>query len=171
MPLSRKKWVVSKFVKYFKIRWFCVEKVKIEALKGKIFNFIANNEYYKAFPSACDRNIEQNFEKKLKIWFWGVSKIRHLTIYLISIYKDLYSFNNTCNRHHWMKVISLTRIRNCVIFLYRDIPYERGWLFSVNQCFDLYFITEFECKLKVKLSSTGLGLAWQTQQTNLIFYL
>ena len=30
---------VSKCVKYVKIGWFCVEKVRIEALKGKIFNF------------------------------------------------------------------------------------------------------------------------------------
>ena len=44
---------VSKFVKYFKIRWFCVEKVKIEALKGKIFNFNENNEHHKVYPSAC----------------------------------------------------------------------------------------------------------------------
>jgi hypothetical protein len=33
---------VSKCVKYVKIRWFCVEKVRIEALKGKIFNFNEN---------------------------------------------------------------------------------------------------------------------------------
>jgi hypothetical protein len=51
---SKKKWVVSKFVKYFKIRWFCVEKVKIEALKGKIFNFNENNENHKVSPSAKD---------------------------------------------------------------------------------------------------------------------
>jgi hypothetical protein len=36
--IYRKKWVVSKCVKYVKIRWFCIEKVRIEALKGKIFN-------------------------------------------------------------------------------------------------------------------------------------
>jgi hypothetical protein len=30
-----------------KIRWFCVEKVKIESLKGKIFNFNENNENHK----------------------------------------------------------------------------------------------------------------------------
>jgi hypothetical protein len=39
--------------KYFKMRWFCVEKVKIEALKGKIFNFNENNEIHKVYPSAC----------------------------------------------------------------------------------------------------------------------
>jgi hypothetical protein len=37
--IYRKKWVVSKCVKYVKIRWFCVEKVRIEALKGEIFHF------------------------------------------------------------------------------------------------------------------------------------
>ena len=44
---------VSKFVKYFKIRWFFVEKVKIEALKGKMFNFNENNENHKVYTSAC----------------------------------------------------------------------------------------------------------------------
>ena len=64
---SRKKWVVSKFVKYFKIRWFCVEKVKIEALKGKIFNFNENNENHKVYPSACGSGVTWNLKKdKLK---------------------------------------------------------------------------------------------------------
>ena len=31
-------------IKNVKIRWFCAEKVRIEALKGKIFNFNENNE-------------------------------------------------------------------------------------------------------------------------------
>jgi hypothetical protein len=31
-----------------------VEKVRIEALKGKIFNFNENNENHKVYPSACD---------------------------------------------------------------------------------------------------------------------
>ena len=44
-------WVVSKFVKYFKIRLFCVEKVKIEALKGKIFNFNENSENHKVYQT------------------------------------------------------------------------------------------------------------------------
>jgi hypothetical protein len=35
-----------------KIRWFCVEKVNIEALKGKLFNFNENNENHKVYPSA-----------------------------------------------------------------------------------------------------------------------
>jgi hypothetical protein len=48
-------WVVSKFVKYVKIRWFCVEKVRIEALKGKIFNFNENNENHKLYCSRCLR--------------------------------------------------------------------------------------------------------------------
>ena len=30
------------------------KKVKIEALKGKIFNFNENNENHKVYPSACD---------------------------------------------------------------------------------------------------------------------
>ena len=34
--------------------WFCVEKVKIDTLKGKIFNFNENNENHKVYPSACD---------------------------------------------------------------------------------------------------------------------
>jgi hypothetical protein len=33
--------------------WFCIEKVKIEALKVKIFNLIENNENHKVYPSAC----------------------------------------------------------------------------------------------------------------------
>jgi hypothetical protein len=37
--IYRKKWLVSRCIKYVKIRWFCVEKVRIEALSGKIFNF------------------------------------------------------------------------------------------------------------------------------------
>jgi hypothetical protein len=52
------KLVVSKFVKYFKIRWFCEEKVKIKALKGKLFNFNENNENHKVYPSACDSSYE-----------------------------------------------------------------------------------------------------------------
>jgi hypothetical protein len=34
----------QKCVKYVKIKWFCIEKVRVEALKGKIFNFKENNE-------------------------------------------------------------------------------------------------------------------------------
>ena len=49
-----KKIVVSKCVKYVKIRWFCAEKVIIEALKGKTFNFNENNENHRVYPSACD---------------------------------------------------------------------------------------------------------------------
>ena len=45
--------IISKFVKYFKIKWFCVEKVKIEALKGKIFNVNEKNENNKVYPSVC----------------------------------------------------------------------------------------------------------------------
>jgi hypothetical protein len=30
------------------------EKVRIEALKGKIFNFNENNENHRVYPSACD---------------------------------------------------------------------------------------------------------------------
>jgi hypothetical protein len=41
-----------------KIRWFCIEKVKIEALKGKLFNFNENNENHKVYPSACDSSYE-----------------------------------------------------------------------------------------------------------------
>ena len=33
--------------------WFCVGKVRIEALKGKIFNFNENNENHRVYPSAC----------------------------------------------------------------------------------------------------------------------
>ena len=46
--------VVFICVKYVKIRWFCVEKVRIEALKGKIFNFNENKENHRVYPSACD---------------------------------------------------------------------------------------------------------------------
>jgi len=35
------------------MRWFCAEKVRIEALKGKIFNFNENNENHRVYPSAC----------------------------------------------------------------------------------------------------------------------
>ena len=40
---------------HVKIRWFCVEKVRIEALNGKIFNFNENNENHKVYPSACGK--------------------------------------------------------------------------------------------------------------------
>jgi hypothetical protein len=53
-PRASEKWVVSKCVKYVKIRWFCLEKVRIEALKGKIFNFNNNNENHRVYPSTCD---------------------------------------------------------------------------------------------------------------------
>ena len=36
-----------------------VEKVKIEALKGKIFNFNENNEDHKVYPSACGHIVSQ----------------------------------------------------------------------------------------------------------------
>ena len=36
------------------MRWFCAEKVRIEALKGKIFYFNENNENHRVYPSACD---------------------------------------------------------------------------------------------------------------------
>ena len=35
------------------IESFCTEKVRIEALKGKIFNFNENNENHRVYPSAC----------------------------------------------------------------------------------------------------------------------
>ena len=53
---TKKKWVVSKCVKYVKIRRFCVEKVRIEALKGKIFNFNENKENHRVYPSAYENN-------------------------------------------------------------------------------------------------------------------
>jgi hypothetical protein len=43
------------FIWITKLDDFCVEKVKIEALKGKIFNFNENNENPKVYPSACGR--------------------------------------------------------------------------------------------------------------------
>ena len=36
-----------------------VEKVKIEALKGKIFNFNENNQNHKVYPSACGHIVSQ----------------------------------------------------------------------------------------------------------------
>jgi hypothetical protein len=52
IDLYYKKWVVSKFEKYVKIKRFCVEKVRIEALKGKIFNFNEYNENHKVYPQG-----------------------------------------------------------------------------------------------------------------------
>jgi hypothetical protein len=46
------------------MRWFCVEKVKIEALKGKIFNFNENNENHKVYPSACGSNAKMPPKKR-----------------------------------------------------------------------------------------------------------
>ena len=34
---------------------FCVEKARIEALKGKIYNFSENNENHRVYPSACGK--------------------------------------------------------------------------------------------------------------------
>jgi hypothetical protein len=42
-------WCLTHFEVFYKI----LEKVKIEALKGKIFNFNENNENHKVYPSAC----------------------------------------------------------------------------------------------------------------------
>ena len=55
-----------KFVKYLKIRWFCVEKVKIEALKGKTFNFNENNENHKVYPSPCAETVMVYIPKNKK---------------------------------------------------------------------------------------------------------
>ena len=67
--IYRKKWVVSKCVKYVKIRWFCIEKVRIEALKGKRFNFNENKENHGVYPSACACVDIWNVAN-LKMWFW-----------------------------------------------------------------------------------------------------
>ena len=55
--------------KYFKIRWFCAEKVKIEALKGNIFNFNDNSENHKVYPSACECNSKCTIRFRTKIFF------------------------------------------------------------------------------------------------------
>ena len=65
-----KKWIVSKCVKYVIIRCFCVEKVRIEALKRKIFNLNENNENHKVYPSACASTI------KMCVWNVGGLKSR-----------------------------------------------------------------------------------------------
>jgi hypothetical protein len=52
------KWVVSKCVKYVKIRWFCLEKVRIEALKGKIewFYTVLSHWFKRTLPSTGPRS-------------------------------------------------------------------------------------------------------------------
>ena len=70
---------MSKFVKYFKIRWFCVE-VNIEALTGKIFNFNENNENHKVYPSACEK--KNNFKKPVK----SVASLIYLNLNVNSSY-------------------------------------------------------------------------------------
>jgi hypothetical protein len=67
---------------------FPLEKVKIEALKGKIFNFHENNENHKVYPSACDLDRRMLLNTVVK-WrcldlhrSWTISKIDFLKFYL-----------------------------------------------------------------------------------------
>jgi hypothetical protein len=61
------------FNKFWYNAFFLYYNFKIEALKGKIFNFNENNENHKVYPSACVQNersetptISSNFSKLIK---------------------------------------------------------------------------------------------------------
>jgi hypothetical protein len=71
---SRKKNTIYKCVKYVKIMWFCVEKVRIEALKEKIFNFNENNENY-SVPECLWSRFASIYHWLIEFVCWNLTKI------------------------------------------------------------------------------------------------